>query len=399
MITKGLVERIYSAASIQRWNDHVRPMELFELDKQAHKMIFAYVIARYANIGDTPKIDWLQLIEGGIFEFLHRVILTDIKPAVYHAMMAEKGRELNAKVIKELNGDIRDIKGGFKERFERYLNDEEYAKPEKRVLKAAHYLATGWEFKIIYNLNSSIYGIERTKAVIEGQIEDHKDIRGVRQILLDKKLYGFVDLCGQLRFQQRWAQTPRIPKTSVLGHLLVVALLSYFASREIGACDRRIYNNFFGALFHDLPEMLTRDIISPIKESVEGLDEIIKEYEQKQLNDEILPLLPEEWHDEMRYFVQDEFENKIRNNGRTVILEGGIGGYNEDRFSPIDGKIIRVCDKLAAYIEACISVNYGIKPRNLVEAKEKLFERFKDANLEGYNFGDFFRSDYFSKEG
>ena len=45
MIRKGLVERFYEAASIQRWNDHVRPVELTELDKQAHKMVIAYVIA------------------------------------------------------------------------------------------------------------------------------------------------------------------------------------------------------------------------------------------------------------------------------------------------------------------------------------------------------------------
>ena len=44
---KGLIERFYEAASIQRWNDHVRPFELTELDKQAHKMIISYVLAKF----------------------------------------------------------------------------------------------------------------------------------------------------------------------------------------------------------------------------------------------------------------------------------------------------------------------------------------------------------------
>ncbi|MGZ7169402.1 MAG: HD domain-containing protein [Halobacteriota archaeon] len=30
-------------------------------------------------------------------------------------------------------------------------------------------------------------------------------------------------------------------------------------------CYRRRFHNFFGGLFHDLPEALTRDIISPVK--------------------------------------------------------------------------------------------------------------------------------------
>ncbi len=32
----------YSMQSMQRWNDKIRPVDLRELDKQAHKMIIAY---------------------------------------------------------------------------------------------------------------------------------------------------------------------------------------------------------------------------------------------------------------------------------------------------------------------------------------------------------------------
>ncbi|MEI8218410.1 MAG: HAD family hydrolase, partial [Elusimicrobiota bacterium] len=46
MITKQLIERMFDAASMQRWNDHVRPMDFSELDKQAHKMIIAWMLAR-----------------------------------------------------------------------------------------------------------------------------------------------------------------------------------------------------------------------------------------------------------------------------------------------------------------------------------------------------------------
>ena len=70
---KGLIERFYEAASIQRWNDHVRPFELTELDKQAHKMVLAYFIGKWTE--EHTTVDWIRLIEGGIFEFLQRVVL------------------------------------------------------------------------------------------------------------------------------------------------------------------------------------------------------------------------------------------------------------------------------------------------------------------------------------
>ena len=51
----------------------------------------------------------------------------------------------------------------------------------------------------------------------------------------------------------------------------------------MNVCEKRCYNNFFSSLFHDLPEILTKDIISPVKSSVEGLEDIIKEFEKKQV--------------------------------------------------------------------------------------------------------------------
>ena len=80
MIRKGIIDKLYEAASIQRWNDHVRPVEFTELDKQAHKMMLAYLLGKLEEYEGRIAIDWRKLIEGGIFEFFQRVILTDIKP-------------------------------------------------------------------------------------------------------------------------------------------------------------------------------------------------------------------------------------------------------------------------------------------------------------------------------
>ena len=79
----------------------------------------------------------------------------------------------------------------------RYLNDG-YVSQEKRLLKAAHYLATQWEFNILYQLCPFIRGIEQIKQEIEDQLEDHINLIGVQKISLKRKTYGFIDLCGQL---------------------------------------------------------------------------------------------------------------------------------------------------------------------------------------------------------
>ena len=114
MIRKSLIYLIHVAASIQRWNDHIRPWNGFsEIDKQAHKMVYAYVIAKCEGEG---HYDPLKLVEGGIFEFLHRIVLTDIKPPIYHSLMKEKGDQINRWVLDELKGHLESLKGGFFEK-------------------------------------------------------------------------------------------------------------------------------------------------------------------------------------------------------------------------------------------------------------------------------------------
>lgn len=399
MLSKQLVESIYEAASIQRWNDHIRPHKGFtELDKQAHKMIFAYVLTKSEEHDHKVPVDWQKLIEGGIFEFLHRVVLTDIKPPIFHKLMAEKGDKLNHWVLDTLRERLSCLGDDFFERFKLYLLDDRYAETEKRLLKAAHYLATNWEFKIIYNLNAGLYGLEETKSAIEAEIEEYYDLAGVQKLQLGKKTGNFLDLVGQLRFQQRWAQTPRIPETSVMGHMLVVAILAYFCSLKLRACARRLYNNFFGGLFHDLPEVLTRDIVSPVKRSVHGLEELIKDIENRQVEEKLLPLLPLSWHAEIAYFTEDEFKSKIIVDGqKQMVTSQQINReYNNDRFSPLDGEIIQACDNLAAYVEAYLSISHGVRSRPLTDGHRNAYRKYNDKVIAGLDFGRLFNEFLFN---
>ncbi len=382
MLNPKLIELIFSASSIQRWNDYPRMVELVELDKQAHKMIIAYILAKIEySLGKA--IDFTALIELGIFEFLRRVIVTDIRPDVFRVILKNKKSELNSWVLEQLKPYIKDIDNGdFLIRFERFLEDETLYKKERFILKASSYLSTRWEFSIIYQTSRFLSDIDSVKNAVEEEIEDYYELLGVRKIALKQKLSRFIDLSGRLRFQKRWAQTPRIPETSVLGHMLIVAMLSYFYSLKVKACDKRLQNNFFCSLFHDLPEALTRDIITPVKYSVSGLNEIISDYEVKMINEEILPLLPSDLVDEFKYLIgiydkdkKDEFLNKTYQEKIKVVED--INLYNEDRYNPIDGVALKMCDRLAAFIEASLSIYHGVKSSELINGKKQIEKKIK----------------------
>jgi putative hydrolase of HD superfamily len=381
MINPQIIDSIFSSASIQRWNDYPRMMELVELDKQAHKFIIAYFIAKLEK-----DVDYTKLIEGGIFEFLRRVVVTDIRPDVFHKALEQKGDELNKWVLNKLSDSLKDIDNGkFLQKFEDYLNDNSSYEKERFILKAASYLSTRWEFNIVYQTSSFLHDIDDVKKQVEEEIEDYYELIGVRKIALNKKLAKVIDLSGRLRFQKRWAQTPRIPETSVLGHMLTVAIFGYFYSIKIGAGDKRLENNFFTALFHDLPEALTRDIISPVKYSVDELAELISEYEITKIEDDILPNVPLSLKKEFSYLlglydgVKDEFLDKIIDDNKIKIVDN-INEYNDDKYEAIDGLALKQCDKLSAFIEASLSISHGIKSNELINGKKQIFDSLKTIN-------------------
>ena len=387
MISQSLISLIYETASIQRWNDHIRPSTGFsELDKQAHKMFYAYVLTKCEG---ESKVDMIKLVEGGIAEFFQRAILTDIKPPVYHKLMEEKGVQINEWVIEQLRPSMEGIGGGFFERLVRYLTDPNYAVLEKKILRAAHYYARDCEFKKINSLKKYTYDIEKVKAGIYDNLKSCNTFDGFTKFQRDAFLQAFMSLIGKLRYQQRWAKAVRMPNTFVMGHMLVVALLSYFMTLELdNPCKKRLVNNFFSGLFHDVPEALTRDIVSPIKKSIEGLDKILSDIEKEQMENVVFPMLPKEWHPEIRYFTNDEFSSKVMLDGKCTISSSDEinENYNSNEYNPIDGQIIRGCDHLSAFIEAFLSLSYGVRSEQMVSGYNQLRDTYKNKIIGGIDF-------------
>lgn len=376
---KAFILEIFSAAAMQRWNDKIRPVELKELDKQSHKMTIAYFLGKFEE--STPGFNWLEVIEGGLFEFLERLVITDLKPQIFNRIKEDRKRyeELTKWVFKKLEPVILPLGEGFVERFKHYFSNTDNT-INKRILNAAHFYATRWEFDIIERANPAGYEIPAIKGFLQQKQELYYDLVGIQQLALYEKYRNFIDLCGQLRFQYRWSHINMIPRTSVLGHMLIVAVLSYLFSEKIGACPSRCFNNYFTGLFHDLPEVLTRDIISPVKRSIEGLDSLIKAYEKEQMDKEVFNLIPVGWHEEMKKFTEDEFSDIVVVDGAILKTDTETISriYNDDRFHPRDGAMVKAIDDLTAYVETYCSMENGVRSQDLLEARLSIIEKHKD---------------------
>jgi putative hydrolase of HD superfamily len=352
---------------MQRWNDQIRTLEFTELDKQSHKMIAAYVLGRCQEDRTGDEIDWIKIIETGIYDFLKRIILTDLKPPLIYRIRQDqkKYEKLNQWVFGKICPYLEVVGGDFASNFKKHLDSPE-EDIEIRIVNAAHFYVTDWEFNIIKQTSPETFLHSEIDQSISREKEEYWDLEAVKYLEnRGRELRDFLDIAGQLRFQQRWSHIYRVPRTSVLGHMLIVAIFSYLFSYMTEAGPERKINNFFTGLFHDLPEVLTRDIINPVKKSVEGLDDLIKEYEAQEMEKKIYKLIPEGWHSEIKRYTENEFtDTDLR-----------------------DGTMVKGSDDLAAFIEAYLALTNGIKNEALENAMESLRRKYKGQNdISGIDF-------------
>ncbi|MFP4368028.1 MAG: HD domain-containing protein [Candidatus Kapaibacterium sp.] len=381
----SLVNELFRGFHILRWNDRVRPMDMIEIDKHAHKMVIAYCLGKYEEMNGN-KVDWDKIIKGGIYELLRRIVISDIKSPIYTEIMKNKQvfSKLNEFVYKSLEPKIENEE--LKSELKTFLIEDHEEDLNIRILDAAHIYASLWEFRIIKQANPIDYQNDRIYTSLIKRVNKYEGLSGIKKMQDQEKIVNFIDMVGQLRFQFRWAQIPRVPKTSVLGHTMLVACISYFFARENGACPQRLFNNFFGGLFHDLPEAVTRDIISPVKRSSSELDKLIKDLEESLSEQEIYPYIEPEWKNELNYFTKDEFVNKIFHNGhifkqmkgRDITVDDINAKYNTDEYSAFDGELIKAADHLAAFLEAWNSCNSGIKTEELSRAAHDIKSKYRN---------------------
>ncbi len=388
---KKFILKIFEAFSIERWNDLVRPFEIIEMDKHAEKCVVAYIIAKYEeSLG--AKIDWEWLIYASLFDLLRKIQLCDIKAPVQTLIKNEYPQEykkLNEWVYERYVKLIDDQE--LLEKFRLYLDNLSQYKGENsdialtvKIFRAAHKYSTLRELEMLTPVNES-QRLEGIRKELNADLQGYLDLRGLQLLITRQKPFDFLMRIEQLRFQTRWNQTPRVPKTSVLGHCFFVAVITLLLGRECGTqlCARRVYNNFFSGLFHDLPESVTRDIISPVKNATDGLPEIVKNIEDQIVQKELVPLMEPFYRDEILYWTSDEFSNRaIFDNCVLAISFNELNSkFNEDKYSPVDGKLVRAADHLSALLEAHLSIQHGITSVQLQKGRENLYKGYKKGVL------------------
>lgn len=197
MIERALIDRLFDGFAIQRWNDQLRPVSFVEIDKTAHKMAIAYCLARFEEDVNKATVQWHDLVRCGIFEYLRRSVLSDIKSPVYRRIKTrypDTFKNLSSWVYSQLESQVPAF---LREELKTYLTDEAAFDPlALRILRAAHVYATYWEFQIIRACNPTGFQIEKINGQMHNDLGEHLGLAGVQQLVARRPIEAFVSLIG-----------------------------------------------------------------------------------------------------------------------------------------------------------------------------------------------------------
>jgi len=107
-LTALLIKELFKGFTVQRWNDKIRTVELIEMDKHAHKMFVAFILGKYKEL-DGQNVNWDDIIKGGIFELLRRIVISDIKSPIFYKIRLDYPdtfRKLNEWVYEKIKDKI-----------------------------------------------------------------------------------------------------------------------------------------------------------------------------------------------------------------------------------------------------------------------------------------------------
>jgi putative hydrolase of HD superfamily len=122
-----------------------------------------------------------------------------------------------------------------------------------------------------------------------------------------------------------------------MSHLAFITYISYLIWSIENHFEKDKYDIFemmFKALYHDIPEAITWDIITPTKKAVEWFEEILEMVEANMLDDFLFS------------YVWDEYKSYIKD-------------YMLNPWSWNEWPLVKSSDLISALFEAKIEVNHG----------------------------------------
>jgi len=263
---------------------------------------------------EEEKISWIEvdslyLMKKIIFTSLADLILSDINSWT-------KGyiKKLSPKIFEELyekaydfflSSDAPDI---LKQDFKNTLSRTDREKEDLLFLAAKKYVGY-YEWSTNARVFPDMYEVPMGE--MKSEIERlSRELPSLKKLLSSPDSEKYLSHIYRLSFSMRWNQYGRNTPISVMSHKVVVAYISYIIGmigNDKGE-ENDIKDMMFRAIYHDVPEVITGDIITPTKKAVPGFVELLEEVEKTMMDDYLFGYISPEYKKYIENFILNPFQ-------------------------------------------------------------------------------------------
>lgn len=291
---------------LRRWTSLTTDGKYNELAKQALNCITAYMLASFVE-AQGNIINWERFPKIALYRAFQKVYVYFDTPehiieeiCVIGNINKDSFNVATKEIIQELTS----------EEFSDFLS-EGIGTNEMEIYRAATKIATLVELEENSPLMKDIGEYRNKFAEIQHSLEKFFHITGVLEFSdPSSELFKILLKISKLRNQNRWAVQPYLINCSVLGHLFDTAVLAYFIGLEhFNWSEKTASKMFFMGIFHDLAEVWTSDVPSPIKDRIPGFRAATEKYEMQVLNKNLYRKVPEFLANKLRSVMFEEESN------------------------------------------------------------------------------------------
>lgn len=336
MIWTLLKLMLTSGISMKRWNNFPRIEDISHLDNVWFTLHIAMFLS-YLEEKNWNKVDKEFIMKKIIFNSIKILVLSDINSWTRNYI-----EKVNKDIFNKLEQKVYDYIFSFdapdylKDDIINTINNKDKVL-ELSIIEASKRYAGYKECLVNREVFSDMYEVPY-KEIMNQLDEKRKDLKSLDMLLKNPNYEKYLSNIRKLSHSLRWNQQKRMFPISVMAHLVLITFLSYvmwtIENNKWNSDKLDIFEIMFKALYHDIPEAITGDIITPTKKAIPWFEEILEEVERDMLEDYLF------------YYVWDEYEAYVK-------------GYMLNPWTWIEGPYVKSADIISALFEAKIEVNYG----------------------------------------
>lgn len=263
------------------------------------------------NTEEAYSIDILYLIKKTIFTSLADLILSDINSGTKSYIKKESPEIFESLYAKAYDYFLEhNTPKSIREDFHATMMRQDKVLEDKIFLAAKKYV---WYFEASTNgrVFSEIYDVplwemRKELDILSQRLESLK-------ILRENDQYAkYIAHIYRLSYSMRWNQYKRNTPISVMSHKVIVAYSSYIIGmigNDAGE-ENDILDMLLRAIYHDVPEVITWDIITPTKRAIPGFVQVLEKVEETMMNDYLFSYIQSEYRDFLSPYILRPFDGE-----------------------------------------------------------------------------------------